>query len=313
MEGDPTFPQPLGAPPSPAWAKNAGQTRAAEGAQGARGQGAQQARGQRAAGGGRGLRGPFRRAGMAGGWGPGRPIRGLRAVVTGGNRGIGRALVEALLAREGTSVLAACRDVGRAESTLASLLQEFPGRLALSELDAASPESIARWAGDGVGPGHIDLLINNAGVYGSAGHTKRMNVEDVTEEEMLLCFRTNTVGPLIVVQQLLKAGKLGGAAPSLVGNVTSKVGSVADNGSGGGYAYRASKAAINVVNKSLSIDLAERNVESVLLHPGWVQTDMTQGQGFITARESAEGMLKILETPGMNGKWFDYKGEEVPW
>lgn len=250
---------------------------------------------------------------MAGRWGPGRPLRGLRAVVTGGNRGIGRALVEALLAREGTSVLATCRDVGRAESTLASLLQEFPGRLALSELDVASPESIARWAGDGVGPGHIDLLINNAGVYGSAGHTKRMDVEDVTEEEMLLCFRTNTIGPLIVVQQLLKAGKLGGAAPSLVGNVTSKVGSVADNGSGGGYAYRASKAAMNVVNKSLSIDLAERNVESVLLHPGWVQTDMTQGQGFITARESAEGMLKILETPGMNGKWFDYKGEEVPW
>ena len=70
---------------------------------------------------------------------------------------------------------------------------------------------------------------------------------------------------------------------------------------------------MNVVNKSLSIDLLERNVESVLLHPGWVQTDMTQGRGLITAQDSAEGMLKILETPGMNGRWFDYKGEEVPW
>merc|ERR1711924_415244 len=108
-------------------------------------------------------------------------------------------------------------------------------------------ESIGRWAGEGIGEGHVDVLINNAGVYGLKGHTTRMDVEDVTEEEMLLCFRTNCVGPLLVTQQLLAAGKLGGAAPSLVGNVTSKVGSVADNGSGGGYAYRASKAAMNVV------------------------------------------------------------------
>ena len=252
---------------------------------------------------------------MAGqGWAPGQPLRGVRAVVTGGNRGIGRALVEALLAREGTQVVATCRDPRSAEGgSLAGLLQTFPGRLSLSELDVASPESIGRWAGEGIGEGHVDVLINNAGVYGLKGHTTRMDVEDVTEEEMLFCFRTNCVGPLLVTQQLLAAGKLGGAAPSLVGNVTSKVGSVADNGSGGGYAYRASKAAMNVVNKSLSIDLLERNVESVLLHPGWVQTDMTQGRGLITAQDSAEGMLKILETPGMNGRWFDYKGEEVPW
>ena len=254
-------------------------------------------------------------AGMAGrGWAPGQPLRGVRAVVTGGNRGIGRALVEALLAREDTQVVATCRDPDRAEGgSLAGLLQTFPGRLSLSELDVASPESIGRWAGEGVGPGHVDVLINNAGVYGLKGHTTRMEVEDVTEEEMLFCFKTNCVGPLLVTQQLLAAGKLGGAAPSLVGNVTSKVGSIADNGSGGGYAYRASKAAMNVVNKSLSIDLLERNVESVLLHPGWVQTDMTRGSGLITAQDSAEGMLKILETPGMNGRWFDYKGEEVPW
>ena len=117
-----------------------------------------------------------------------------------------------------------------------------------------------------------------------------------------------------MVQQLLVRGKLGGSAgPSLVGNVSSKVGSVEDNGSGGGYAYRASKSALNVANKSLSIDLEGEGVQCVLLHPGWVRTDMTLGNGLIDAEESVAGMLKILETSGMNGRWFDYKGDVVPW
>lgn len=86
---------------------------------------------------------------------------------------------------------------------------------------------------------------------------------------MTYAFKTNTIGPLIVVQQLLKNGLIGGfGGRTLVANITSKVGSVDDNRGGGGYAYRASKSALNIVNKSMSIDLAGEDITCVLLHPG---------------------------------------------
>jgi len=95
---------------------------------------------------------------------------------------------------------------------------------------------------------------------------------------MMDTFRTNTVGPLLVCQALLSSGKLGapqsaeGAGATIVANVTSKMGSIDDNGSGGSYAYRASKCALNIVTKSLSIDLKDLGIDTILLHPGWVMT-----------------------------------------
>ena len=138
-------------------------------------------------------------------------------------------------------------------------------------------------------------------------------------EEMMHVFKINTVGPLLVTQQLLKNGLIGdpakGKGGALVGNVTSKVGSVDDNGSGKGYAYRAPKAALNIVNKSMSIDLEDRNVQCLLLHPGWVRTRMTEGRGLIDADESARGLLAAMEGAfgEINGRWYDYKGDEIPW
>jgi NAD(P)-dependent dehydrogenase (short-subunit alcohol dehydrogenase family) len=144
----------------------------------------------------------------------------------------------------------------------------------------------------------------------------------MTADEMMHVFRVNTVGPMLVTQQLVKRGLVGSVAGSpsegpvsLVGNVTSKVGSVDDNGSGKGYAYRASKAALNIVNKSMSIDLADRGVWCQLLHPGWVRTRMTEGRGLIDADESAAGLIKAMEGEygPINGCWYDYKGDEIPW
>ncbi|KAF8061359.1 gghA [Scenedesmus sp. PABB004] len=131
---------------------------------------------------------------------------------------------------------------------------------------------------------------------------------------MIAAFKTNTIGPLLVVQQLLKAGLLGGpGGRSVVANVTSKVGSVDDNRGGGGYAYRASKSALNIVNKSMSIDLSGEGVTAVLLHPGYVRTAMTDGSGLIDADTSVAGMLSVLESDRpLNGGWWDYKGEVVP-
>ena len=165
------------------------------------------------------------------------------------------------------------------------------------------------------------VVINNAGTTGTDGYSK-WERQDMTAEEMMHVYRINTIGPMLVTQQLVKRGLVGSVAGSpsegpvsLVGNVTSKVGSVDDNGSGKGYAYRASKAALNIVNKSMSIDLADRGVWCQLLHPGWVRTRMTEGRGLIDADESAAGLIKAMEGEygPINGCWYDYKGDEIPW
>ena len=123
-------------------------------------------------------------------------------------------------------------------------------------------------------------------------------------EEMMHVFKINTVGPLLVTQQLLKNGLIGdpakGKGGALVGNVTSKVGSVDDNGSGKGYAYRASKAALNIVNKSMSIDLADRGVLCELLHPGWVRTRMTQARSIVYKRLTPFARFQHLITSPSN-------------
>jgi NAD(P)-dependent dehydrogenase (short-subunit alcohol dehydrogenase family) len=158
----------------------------------------------------------------------------------------------------------------------------------------------------------VDILINNAGVYGG-----RINLDTVTTQDMQDVFQVNTIGPLLTIQQLHKKNLLGGAnKPTLIANVSSKVGSIDDNKSGGGYAYRASKCALNIVTKSLSIDLASENIVATLLHPGYVQTDMTQGGGIINAEQSVSGMLSVLEKHSeeeLQGRFRDYKNEEIPW
>lgn len=233
--------------------------------------------------------------------------RGRCAVVTGASRGIGLEMARQLL-DGGAHVVAAVR---RPESCEA--LRDYGERITWTKLDVSREDSVAEWAQDlskNKAVGHVDLLVNNAGVYG-----RRVDLDTVNTEDMLHTFVTNTVGPLLVVQQLRKQGLIGGTKPTLIGNVTSKVGSVADNGSGGGYAYRASKCALNVVNKSMCIDLREENIKCVLLHPGYVRTDMTNGNGLIDTETSAAGLLQILakDPEEINGRFFDYKQEEIPW
>ncbi|EFN56763.1 hypothetical protein CHLNCDRAFT_144233 [Chlorella variabilis] len=228
-------------------------------------------------------------------------------VVVGGSRGIGAEFVRQF-AQKGNRVIAACRQPSQAN--------EVQGleNVTLTQLDVSSPQSVEQWAGEVQKlASHFDYVINNAGIYG-----RRVGLSDVTYDDMLATFVTNCVGPLLVVQQLHKRGLLGGTSPSVVANVTSKVGSVEDNRSGGGYAYRSSKAALNIVNKSLSIDLAPDNVVCTLLHPGYVRTDMTGGAGLIDKQTSVAGLIGVLEdgaagTRELQGTWHDYKREVVPW
>lgn len=123
----------------------------------------------------------------------------------------------------------------------------------------------------------FQVLINNAGIYG-----RRAALADFTPEDFSSVFQTNTIGPFMVVQQLLQQELLGPPG-SLIVNITSIMSSHGDQTvssvTPGGYAYRASKAALNIINKALSLDLKDRQVECVLVHPGYVKTDMTGGRG----------------------------------
>ena len=220
-------------------------------------------------------------------------------LITGANRGIGLERARQLRAR-GERVIATARQPGAALS-----LQATGARI--EPLDVADPASVADFAArlDGA---PVDVLINNAGIGVGGVSFERLDVET-----MAAFFQVNTMGPLRVTQALLP-NLLAGQAKRIV-SITSQLGSIDDNGSGGAYAYRASKAALNMVNKSLSIDLASRGLVCVVLHPGWVQTDMGGAAAPTKVEESALGLLRVIDdlSPSQNGRFFDFSGAEVPW
>ncbi|CAM2065981.1 SDR family oxidoreductase [Sulfidibacter corallicola] len=222
-------------------------------------------------------------------------------LITGANRGIGLEFVRQYLS-EGNRVLATCRNPEAAEDlkTLAS-----SGSLEIGALDVCSQESVdalaERWQNE-----RIDLLINNAGVYGPRTGFGPTNYE--AWEEVL---RTNTLAPFRVALAFVDRMNHGGT----LAFVTSKMGSITDNTSGGAYVYRSSKAALNMIVKSMSIDLAPRGLTCVLLHPGWVKTDMGGPNALIDTLTSVSGMRSTLAEVGPNeaGAFFNYNGDRIPW
>lgn len=154
----------------------------------------------------------------------------------------------------------------------------------------------------------IDLLINNAGVYGS-----NQSFPDVNTAAMEHTFRINCIAPLKVCEALLPALKKGQG--KRIVNLTSKMGSIADNKKGGSFAYRASKAALNMVTKTLALELQASGICVVVMHPGWVVTDMGGPNALISAAESVTGMKQVIEklTAQDTGRFFAFNGEELPW
>lgn len=219
-------------------------------------------------------------------------------VVTGANRGIGFEFCRQYKER-GDDVIAVCRRVSDDLQSLGVRVEEG--------LDVSDPASISELAGrlDGI---DVDILINNAGIMikQSLGEIDGDAIEDMVRQ-----YRVNSIGPLLVTQALLPNLHEG----SKVGIVSSRVGSVADNGSGGSYGYRMSKAAVNMAGKSLSVDLEERGIPVVLLHPGFVRTGMTDNSGFIDPDEAAEGLIKRVDELDMSrtGTFWHSNGEELPW
>jgi NAD(P)-dependent dehydrogenase (short-subunit alcohol dehydrogenase family) len=216
-------------------------------------------------------------------------------VVTGANRGIGIEFCRQLQSR-GDEVIAVCRRPSEALAALGVRLE--PG------IDVTSDDSTAELRHRLAGV-HIDLLINNAGIL------KRQSLDDMDFDSMRAQFDVNALGPLRVTTALLDNLQQG----AKIAIITSLMGSMADNSSGSHYGYRMSKAAVNMAGVSLARDLADRGVAVGLLHPGYVQTDMTGGQGNLTAEESVRGLLERIDALDLetSGGFWHASGQQLPW
>jgi NAD(P)-dependent dehydrogenase (short-subunit alcohol dehydrogenase family) len=222
-------------------------------------------------------------------------------LITGANRGLGLEFARQYAA-DGWRVHAGCRSPERAMD-----LEEIKGDVAVHRLDVTDEASIAALA-RALGGAAIDVLVNNAGVYGrrqSLGHIDYGGWEGV--------LRTNVLAPVAVTEALLPA--LQRAERPRVALITSRMGSIADNTSGGTYAYRSSKAALNAAGRSLALDLRGRGIIVLLLHPGWVRTDMGGAGAPLAPRDSIAALRRIIDGAQMpdSGGFFSYDGSEVPW
>lgn len=222
-----------------------------------------------------------------------------KIVVTGANRGIGLEFARQYSA-EGATVIATARDPAKAGTLKALGVTVLP----LEVTDSRSVEALAR-ALDGEA---IDILINNAGRYGP----QRQSANDPDGEGFVETFRVNSAAPLMV-SHALKPNLMRGQDKKLV-VLTSKMGSISDS-SGGDLAYRASKAALNMIFHGVAQEWSRDGILVGLLHPGWVQTDMGGSGASIAVEESVRGLrARIAELDRTrSGRFIDYKGREIGW
>jgi len=222
--------------------------------------------------------------------------------ITGASRGLGLEFARQY-ADEGWRVIATCRD-GKKSKQLAAL----SGDIRVYKLDIADHARIQALA-KSLRKEPIDLLISNAGIYGPRP-VKLGGVDYAAWDEAM---HINAMSPLKIAecfQENVAAGKL-----KKIAAITSKMGSISDNSSGGSYIYRSSKAALNAVMRSLSVDLKPRGISVVILHPGWVRTDMGGPGGLIGTEESVAGMRRVIDDLNLDtsGGLFNYDGAEIPW
>jgi NAD(P)-dependent dehydrogenase (short-subunit alcohol dehydrogenase family) len=229
------------------------------------------------------------------------------ALITGANRGIGLEFSRQYAA-EGWRVLACARHP-ESSADLARFANQHPGLVEVMRLDVSDLGQIEQLAKT-LQDASIDLLINNAGVY-SENDAKGFGHVDY--DEWMRVFRINTMAPLRMAEAFFS--QVSGSSLKTIVNISSVMGSVSDNSSGGNYLYRSSKAALNMVVKSLSIDLKPAGIIPVVFHPGWVRTDMGGPDAAITVEQSVSGMRRVINDLKLSdsGKFLDYTGREIPW
>ncbi len=216
-------------------------------------------------------------------------------LVTGANTGLGLEMCRQLHAL-GDRVIGACRT---ASPELAGL-----GVQVETGIDVASEET-GRELIKRLGTTRVSWLVHNAGIYRQGG------LDDLDASKLREEFAVNALGPLLITRALLPLLDSG----SKIGLITSLMGSLGDNGSGGSYGYRMSKAALNMAGVSLARDLKGRGIAVALLHPGFVRTRMTGQQGYLDPPESVRGLLARLDelTLATSGHFWHANGKELPW
>ncbi len=220
-----------------------------------------------------------------------------RILITGSARGIGLQLTRQYLAA-GHEVIAVCRAPGTMLPTL--------GCECIDGIELTRADDLDRLRAI-VGERRIDILIHNAGML----HRESVGGLRAAADGLRAQFETNTLAPLLLTEALL--ANLGSG--SKIAFITSRMGSIADNSSGGYYGYRMSKGALNVAGKSLAIDLKPRGIAVSLLHPGFVRTDMTGGVGDIDAASSAAQLIARIDALDLerSGRFWHANGAELPW
>jgi NAD(P)-dependent dehydrogenase (short-subunit alcohol dehydrogenase family) len=228
------------------------------------------------------------------------------ALITGANRGLGLEFAQQYLA-DGWQVYAACRDPASA-SELRRLAKNSNGKLRILAMDVTDPASIHATAIELDGQA-IDLLLNNAGVIGPRGQI----IGNIDYDAWAEVLAINTIGPMRVSEAFVE--HVARSDRKLIVTLTSGMGSIADNTSGGSIVYRSSKAAVNMVMRSLAIDLAPRGITCVVMNPGWVRTDMGGPNATLEPSESISALRRLIASlgPEHSGKFFNHTGREYPW
>jgi NAD(P)-dependent dehydrogenase (short-subunit alcohol dehydrogenase family) len=227
-------------------------------------------------------------------------------LITGASRGLGFEVAKQY-AVEGWRVIACCRkpEDAIALKKLAPSARDMVSVVAMDVADNDTVRNAALTLKDAV----VDILINSAGIAG----VPQQSTGQIDYASWARVLDVNTMGPLRVLEAF--TDNLARSERRLVVTITSGMGSLADNTSGGSIAYRSSKAAVNMVMRSAAIDLAPRGITCVLINPGWVKTDMGGPDATLSPQQSVSAMRRLIETLGPNdsGKFYNYDGREYPW
>ena len=229
-----------------------------------------------------------------------------KILVTGANRGLGLELVKKFL-KNNEKVICTTRNISKSKE-LILCKKKYNDNLEICELDLLDKES-PNILSNFLGNEPIDLFINNAGVIGhSAQHFKSVSLN-----HWLDVLKVNLIAPLLITQSIIK--NIEKSSERKIYFISSKVGSIEDNKSGGMYIYRSSKTALNQVVKSLSIDLKPLGISVISLHPGWVRTEMGGPNALISVEESVNGMVDVISNTSIinSGQFINYDGTRLPW
>lgn len=232
------------------------------------------------------------------------PEKSSTVLITGANRGIGLEFARQY-AEAGWQVVATCRNPDEA-SALRDSAGASEGRMRILALDVVDTPSVAA-AAKAIADQPIDLLINNAGRM--SGDSNRLETLDL--DELAATLQTNTIGPLRVLQAFLPHLRRGDGKRAVT--ITSRMGSIAENRGGGWIAYRTSKAAVNQAIVSVARELAGEGIIAVVMHPGWVRTDMGGRGAPLAPADSVRAMRRAIQDLGAGdaGRFLAYDGAEI--